>query len=212
MSLQAFANEPRLSFAVPMERAKSCVEAPFVKITGVRDYRDRYILRALQEEAKGADPGFPLLEPSKQKAKIVWVDSTELLEPAGYYIYEDGHPHRHFSALGVVWYPTTFHQVYVRPEMRHHGIATIMFEDFISHTKDETICIESPKSESRSLLRKLGYEETERSYQMWEMLEGLSFWEPLGKKDELTVNAARKERHGYYVWSVEERIGLSEYR
>ncbi len=212
MSLQAYAHEPRLSFAIPLEKANSSLEAPQVKITGVRDYRDRYILRALQEEAKAADPGFPLLDPSKQKAKIVWVEASELLEPAGYYIYEDGHPHRHFSALGVVWYPTTFHQVYVRPEMRHHGVATTMFADFIAYAKDGTICVESPKNESRLLLKKLGYVETERSYQMWEMLEGLSFWEPHEDKDELTVGAAKRERQGYYVWSEEERVGLSEYR
>jgi len=185
-----------------------------LRLRNVRDYRERYILHVLQMQAIECDPGFPLFDKSLQKAKIAWTDANGLPEPVGYYLYSEGRPARHPSALGTVWYPLTFNQVFVRKEHRRKGVATAMMRDFISYSRTSSIWVESPKKETQALLRKLGYEETEHPYQMWEMREGLSCWEryaPNRKRAELTMHAAIKsKKKREWVWSGEEGIGLAE--
>jgi GNAT superfamily N-acetyltransferase len=145
-------------------------------ISRVRDYRDKYILRGLQDEARLENPGFLYLIEGKEKAKIVWVRREQGMVPAGYYIYRE--PRREFSkyAHSIVQFPMIFSQVFVREEYRRKHVATRMMHDFIHHSGFDTIWVESPKNETKALLNRLGYYEPHIRYELWQMMEGLSRW------------------------------------
>jgi hypothetical protein len=146
-----------------------------VSMSNVRDYRDRYILRELQKEARRENPGFKLLEPG-EKARIVWVQEEDGKAPAGYYVYCDRH-RRHVRGLNcVVDFPATFSQVFVRQDLRRLGLARRMMRDFIAHHDVDELWVESPRWETTCLLMKLGYAETSEPYRMWQMLECISRW------------------------------------
>lgn len=147
-----------------------------LRLSKVRDYRDKFILRGLQDEARIENPGFMYLIEGKEKAKIVWVQRDRGMEPVGYYIYRE--PRREFSkfAHGMVSFPMLFSQVYVRPEFRRKRVATRLLQDFIHNSGFDTIWVESPKSETKALLNKLGYYEPHIRYELWQMMEGLSRW------------------------------------
>ncbi|MGD1060424.1 MAG: hypothetical protein ABR879_03090 [Methanomassiliicoccales archaeon] len=199
-------SQPELSHSA--ESAEREVE---VRLSNVRDYRDRFILRKLQEEARIADPGFPMFDPTKQKARITWCGVGAEREAIGYYLYREATPTRHPSALGVVHYPRTFSQVYVVPEHRREGVATCMMLDFMEHNGTEQVYVDSPKKETKGLLAKLGYHETSRAYQMWEMLEGLSCWEREEQEAEYLLEpSSRCIRQ--WVWCGVEGVGLGEMR
>jgi hypothetical protein len=147
-----------------------------LRISKVRDYRDKFILRGLQDEARLENPGFLHLIEGKEKAKIVWIKREQGLVPVGYYIYRE--PRREFSkyAHSVVQFPMIFSQVFVGPEFRRKHVATRMLQDFIHQSSLDTIWVESPKNETKSLLNKLGYYEPHIRYELWQMMEGLSRW------------------------------------
>jgi GNAT superfamily N-acetyltransferase len=149
---------------------------PRLHISRVRDYRDKFILRGLQDEARAENPGFLYLIEGKEKAKIVWIERETGMIPAGYYIYRE--PRREFSkyAHSIVQFPMVFSQLYVRPEYRRRKMATRLLQDFIHHSGGETIWVESPKDETKALLNKLGYHEPHIRYELWQMMEGLSRW------------------------------------
>ena len=149
---------------------------PQLHISKVRDYRDKFILRGLQDEARVENPGFLYLMEGKEKAKIVWAKLERGLVPAGYYIYRE--PRREFSkyAHSMVQFPLVFSQVYIRPEYRRKRVATRLMQDFIHCSGSETIWVESPKNETKALLNKLGYYEPHIRYELWQMMEGLSRW------------------------------------
>lgn len=151
-------------------------QRPQLHISKVRDYRDRFILRGLQDEARVENPGFLYLIEGKEKAKIVWAKRERGMVPAGYYIYRE--PRREFSkyAHSMVQFPMLFSQVYVRPEFRRKRVATRLMHDFIHHSGSDTIWVESPKNETKALLNKLGYYEPHIRYELWQMMEGLSRW------------------------------------
>ncbi|MDD1755487.1 MAG: GNAT family N-acetyltransferase [Methanomassiliicoccales archaeon] len=156
--------------------SSSVEQRPQLRVSRVRDYRDKYILRGLQDEARVENPGFMYLIEGKEKAKMVWVEKERGLEPVGYYIYRE--PRREFSkyAHSVVQFPMLFSQVYVRPEFRRKRVATRLVYDFINHSGSDTIWVESPKNETKALLNKLGYYEPHIRYELWQMMEGLSRW------------------------------------
>lgn len=145
-------------------------------ISKVRDYRDKFILRGLQDEARLENPGFMYLIEGKEKAKIVWARHEQGMAPVGYYIYRE--PRREFSkhAHSVVQFPMLFSQVFVRPGFRRRRVATRMMQDFIHHSGSDTIWVESPKNETKALLNRLGYCEPHIRYELWQMMEGLSRW------------------------------------
>ncbi len=206
MRLPSFTSQPELSPAVVAE-----AKVDTIRLRIVRDYRDRFILYKLQEEALLNDPGFPLFDATIQKAKVAWAGEGAKRKAVGYYLYREGTPIRHPSAIGVVQYPRTFSQVFVVPEHRRQGIASTMMLDFIEHNSAEQVYVDSPKKETKALLARLGYHETPRAYQMWEMLEGLSCW----VKDELEAEyllepSSRCIRQ--WVWSGIEGVGLAEMR
>jgi len=177
----------------------------------VSDYRDRFILHKLQQEALVNDPGFPLFDPKKHKAKVAWIGKGAKREAVGYYLYREGTPMRHPSAIGVVQYPRTFSQVFVVPERRHRGIASRMVLDFVGYCGTEQVYVDSPKKETQALLKKLGYHETPRAYQLWEMLEGLSCWERDEKEGDYLLEPSNRCIR-QWVWSGIEGVGLGELR
>jgi GNAT superfamily N-acetyltransferase len=180
-------------------------------ISKVRDYRDRFILRQLQAEARVENPGFLYLIEGKEKAKMVWAGDKEGREPAGYYIY--GLPRREFSkhAHEVVHFPAVFSQVYVRPEFRRRGVATRMLQDFIQCSGGDTIWVESPKGETVALLHKMGYYEPNLRYELWQMMEGLSRWM---KVDDLVIRAqlVPESSEEFRVWQWDTSVDLKDLR
>ena len=145
------------------------------RLSPVRDYKDRFILRLLQTEARQENPGFLYLKP-EEKAKLVWIESGEGRIPIGYYIYWEARSMFSKYDHGYVQLPAAFSQVYVVPEMRRKGIATRMLQDFIAHAPSGALWVESPKDETVALLHKLGYHEPDEKYELWQMMEGLSRW------------------------------------
>jgi GNAT superfamily N-acetyltransferase len=176
----------------------------------VRDYKDRFILRMLQGEARKENPGFLLLQPA-EKAKVAWADAQEGRIPVGYYVYWE--PRRAFSkhSHGFVQLPATFSQVFVIPGMRRRGIATRMLRDFISRAPSGAVWVESPKLETVALLHKLGYNEPDQRYELWQMMEGLSRWvraeEIAPRSSDLSPECAEA-----WVWAGDGGVGISELR
>ncbi len=180
-------------------------------IARVRDYRDKFILRGLQEEARRENPGFLYLIEGKEKAKIVWARGENGMVPAGYYIYRE--PRREFSkhAHAVVQFPMLFSQVYVRQEFRRRHVATRMMQDFIHRSGFDTIWVESPKNETKALLNKLGYYEPHIRYELWQMMEGLSRWmkiEDFVVRAKLVPTSAEELR----VWCGDTSVVLEDLR
>ena len=147
-----------------------------LRLSKVRDYRDRFILRQLQEMARKENPGFLFLIEGREKAKVIWVEKDGRRVPAGYYVFCE--PRREFSryAHGHVPFPMTLSQLFVCEEFRRRGVATRMVQDFIHHSSLDAIWVESPKAETKALLNKLGYFEPNVPYELWQMMEGLSRW------------------------------------
>jgi len=151
-----------------------------IRVCSVRDYRDRYILAMMQKGALAENPGFRLFK-FTNKAKIIWVGGGIARVPAGYYIYSECH--RGFSKLAgrEVCYPRTLHQIFVVKDQRKRGLATRMVKNFVSGNRG-SIWVESPKYETRMLLEKLGFEETSKPYELWQMMDGLTKWSKRSKK------------------------------
>ena len=129
-------------------------------ISKVRDYRDKFILRGLQDEARLENPGFMYLMEGKEKAKIVWARREQGMAPVGYYIYRE--PRREFSkhAHAVVQFPMLFSQVFVRPERRGAGLGTALTARAVRAGADAAadvwICAERDER-PRRLYQRLGF-------------------------------------------------------
>ena len=179
-------------------------------VSQVRDYKDRFILHMLQTEARRENPGFLFLKP-EEKAKIFWADVEGERRPVGYYVYWPSG--RVFSkyAHEYVQMPTTFSQVYVVPDMRRRGIATKMLQDFISKAPSGAIWVESPMAETVALLHKLGYQEPNERYEVWQMMEGLSRW-VLADEVVLGRSELSRECPEAWVWAGDAGVGISDLR
>jgi hypothetical protein len=140
----------------------------------VRDYKDRFILRMLQEEARRENPSFVFFDRITESAKIIWLGKGSNKRPVGYYIYTGKCP----DISKPLWRnePPAFLQVFVIKVVRRRGLATKMFKDFVSEHSGRTIMVESPKYETRMLLEKLGYVEEEEDRTSWERYGGLTLW------------------------------------
>jgi GNAT superfamily N-acetyltransferase len=184
------------------------VSSTSVRLSNVRDYRDRFILRELQRKAIVDDPGFPFFDPSKQRAKLVWTGKGKEREAVGYCLYREEGMTKHPTALGMVRYPRTLSQLFVAPEHRRQGIATAIMIDFICGGACGQVYVESPKNETKALLAKLGYHETSRAYEMWEMLEGLSCWVREEPEEYLVEPSPKCVKQ--WVWAGVEEVGLGE--
>ena len=54
------------------------------RVSNVRDYKDRFILRMLQDEARRENPGFRLFDSGSQRAKVFWIGAGYNQRPVGY--------------------------------------------------------------------------------------------------------------------------------
>ena len=151
-------------------------DPPTNRTRQVRDYKDKFILRFLQEESRRENPGFKLFDDSIEDARIVWVSKDGTWDPAGYFIVgQERHMSTHYENK-MVYYPETLTQLYVRREQRRKGIGKAMLKEHISGRGHRPVWVESPKWETRAILGQLGYEETEERYEVWQMMEGLTKW------------------------------------
>lgn len=142
----------------------------------VRDYKDRFILRYLQEEARRQSPGFAWFDDSFQDARIVWNDQGSGWEPAGYSIIARERWTVSKNERRAVLFPESLSQIYVRLSQRRKGVARAMVKDHILSRGHRPVWVESPKWETRAIMAQLGYEETEERYEVWQMMEGLTKW------------------------------------
>lgn len=181
-----------------------------LRLSNVRDYKDRFILSMMQDQARGENPGFLPLK-RDEKAKMAWLADSGRHTPVGYYIYWDAR--RSFSryAHGYVQMPSTFSQVYVVPGVRRRGIATRMLHDFISRGSSGALWVESPKPETVALLHKLGYHESNERYELWQMMEGLTRWV---LADEVVWNGTGMSREcpEAWVWAGDSSVGMDYLR
>ena len=142
----------------------------------VRDYKDKFILRHLQEEARRLNPGFGWFDDSIQDAWVIWSGQECGWEPAGYSIIARERWAISKNEKRAVLFPDSLSQIYVRTSQRRKGFARAMVKDHILSRGHRPIWVESPKWETRAILAQLGYEETEERYEVWQMMEGLTKW------------------------------------
>jgi len=142
----------------------------------VRDYKDKFILHFLQEEARRHDPGFCLYDDATQSANICWVCQNGIWEPAGYSIVAKERWAISKYESRAVLFPESLGQLYIRPSHRRNGLATSMVHGHILSRGHRPVWVMSPKWETKAILSKLGYEETEERYEVWQMMEGLTKW------------------------------------
>jgi GNAT superfamily N-acetyltransferase len=147
-----------------------------IKLTKVHDYKDRFILRSLQEEARRESPGFLWYQERAQRAKVAWVKGEGGLEPVGYYICDLQRPAHVPGIPKDIWYPDSLAQIYVSRKHRRKGYGQNMVEDFLRERSDGPVWVESPRYETRSILNKLGLKETDGRYEIWQMMAGLTRW------------------------------------
>jgi GNAT superfamily N-acetyltransferase len=204
----AFELNGRSSTSVDNEPRQEGVKAR-LRFSNVRDYKDRFILRSLQSHARKENPGFLYLIEGREKARLVWSGEGGAIEPVGYYIFSV--PRHEFSryAHGMVQFPKALSQMYVREEHRRRGVATRMVKDFISHCNHDPIWVESPKQETKALLRKLGYFEPNVPYEMWQMMEGLSRWIRVDAVVRARVPTSAEELR---VWCGDDYMVLEDLR
>jgi hypothetical protein len=144
-------------------------------IVKVRDYKDKFVLRTLQDEARRETPGFKYYIEGREEALLAWSNVKEEMVPSGYVIKSLERPFRHKGEEYDQWYPETLTQLFVKKEKRRLGIGMALVTKHISG-RDLPIWVESPKWETRAILKRLGYEEAEERYELWQMMEGLTKW------------------------------------
>lgn len=148
-----------------------------VKIVRVRDYKDRFIFKSLQIEARKENPGFKWYKDRSQDAFIAWSIIDGAIEPSGYVLTTKEFFDRTRGAEHSHWYPETLNQLFVRKSFRRNGVGTALLKNHISSQDGDQIWVESPKWETRTMLTKFGYEETNDRYEIWQMREGLTRWD-----------------------------------
>ncbi|QLH74957.1 MAG: hypothetical protein HPY73_05575 [Methanomassiliicoccales archaeon] len=149
------------------------IDEDMINLVKVRDYKDEYILSILQRDARIENPGFKLHDRSKQEAVIAWTRVEGSKIPSGYYLVTKEH---YVGGSYPHWYPRTLNQLYVIKRMRRKGIGMRLLSDFISSDRSGKIWVESPKWETKNMLEKVGYSETQEPYEIWQMREGLTLW------------------------------------
>ncbi|OPY34469.1 MAG: hypothetical protein A4E32_00196 [Methanomassiliicoccales archaeon PtaU1.Bin124] len=149
---------------------------PVNRTRPVRDYKDKFILKFLQEEARRDNPGFKQFDGSIQDARIMWVKTEGDWEPAGYVIISRERQMPSAYERRLVFYPETLTQLFVRREQRRKGVGKELLREHILGRGHRPVWVESPKWETRAILAQLGYEETEERYEVWQMMEGLTKW------------------------------------
>jgi hypothetical protein len=152
------------------------VDSHGLKIIRVRDYKDKFILRTLQVEARKENPGFKLFDECSQDAFLAWSLRDGAYEPAGYSLITREFYDRRKNLDQFHWYPDTLNQLFVRKEMRRNRIGTGLLAWFVNSKGNFSVWVESPKWETRAILEKLGYKERNESYEVWQMREGLTQW------------------------------------
>jgi GNAT superfamily N-acetyltransferase len=180
---------------------------PHVKISTVRDYRDRYILSVLQREAIRECPGFRELREGEM-AKIIWIESEKGWIPGGYYIFSRRCTRQIRHSDKPVVYPMTLHQIFVVPAFRGLGLGTMMLRDFIAKGNRRTVWVESPFDVTKHILTKLGFAETNKPYKLWQMMEGLSKWEKISsmKTRKTTTGESNDIERHHFIRSREEFV------
>ncbi len=137
------------------------------RVSNVRDYKDRFILRMLQDEARRENPGFRLFDSGSQRAKVFWIGAGYNQRPVGYYIY---------SVPASVLTVPVFSQVYVTRQVRKRGLATQMVEDFKREFPNVTIGVESPRFEMKGILRRLGMFQVSEDTENEDSEGTITFW------------------------------------
>lgn len=147
-----------------------------IHLVKVRDYKDKFILKVLQDEARRENPGFKYYSEGREEAMLAWSNAGGVLVPSGYLIKSNERPFIRKGEGRTIWYPETLTQVFVKKEKRRLGIGMALMSRYVSGSSDLPIWVESPKWETRTILKKLGYDETEERYELWQMMEGLTKW------------------------------------
>jgi len=147
-----------------------------VRMSKVRDYKDKFILNFLQEEARRQNPGFCLYDEMTQAANIIWLNQKGIWGPAGYSIASKERWAISKYEKRAVLFPESLDQLYVRPAQRRNGLASQMVRGIIQSRGHRPVWVVSPKWETKAILSRLGYEETEERYEVWQMMEGLTKW------------------------------------
>lgn len=152
------------------------VDSRSLKIIRVRDYKDKFILRTLQAEARKENPGFKLFDECSQDALLAWSLRDGVFEPAGYALITREFYDRRKGVEQLHWCPDTLNQLFVRKELRRNRVGTGLLTWFVNSKGKGPVWVESPKWETRAMLEKLGYKERSESYEVWQMREGLTQW------------------------------------
>ncbi|MCE5295514.1 MAG: hypothetical protein LLG16_00195 [Euryarchaeota archaeon] len=147
-----------------------------LRFVRVRDYKDKFILRMLQEEARKENPGFKWFDDCAQDAVLTWNQRDGAMEPAGYILATREFYDRKKGSDNGHWYPYALNQLFVRKGARRNGIGTGLLSYFIKNGRGGSVWVESPKWETQAMLSKLGYKETRDRYEVWQMREGLTLW------------------------------------
>jgi GNAT superfamily N-acetyltransferase len=147
-----------------------------LRFVRVRDYKDKFILRMLQEEARKENPGFKWFDDCSQDAVLTWTMRDGTMEPMGYILVTREFYDRKKGSDNGHWYPYTLNQLFVRKGTRRNGIGTGLLSYFIKNGESVSVWVESPKWETQAMLSKLGYKETRDRYEVWQMREGLTLW------------------------------------
>lgn len=147
-----------------------------IRLVKVRDYKDKFVLKVLQDEARRESPGFRYYTEGREQALLAWVNVKGDLVPSGYLIKSIERPFRPKEENRNLWCPETLTQLFVRKERRRLGIGMALMSKHVSGRGNGPVWVESPKWETRAILKKLGYDETEERYELWQMMEGLTKW------------------------------------
>jgi GNAT superfamily N-acetyltransferase len=147
-----------------------------IRLVKVRDYKDKYVLKVLQDEARRESPGFKYYAEGREEAMLAWSNIKGEMMPSGYLIKGTERPYFSKGKNLNLWYPETLTQIFVRKERRRLGIGMMLMSKHVSGTNKPSIWVESPKWETRTILEKLGFAETEERYELWQMMEGLTKW------------------------------------
>lgn len=191
-------------------------EGETLKFVLVRDYKDRAILRSLQNSARKESPGFSWFDEEKDRAKIAWLRKGRNGDAVGYCIFKEGRYEFSAYAGRDIYVPRFISQIFVKEDQRRRSIASMMVDDFVSAGGMGPLWVESPKRETIALLRNLGYHESRDRYQMWEMMFGLTCWARHGPVEKTILPSSQElvsETNQWpWSWSGDSAIEMAMLR
>lgn len=115
-------------------------------------------------------------EAGRQRATMIWVKVGGEWEPAGYCIIRnEGIDHPRGEERSVL-FPETLVQVFVSKGHRRKGLGRALLYHYAQGRAPRPLWVESPKWQTREILRQMDYEESRDRYEVWQMMEGLSKW------------------------------------